>query len=487
MEGIKFKYSTPFRDIIRGMRNSSIAEELWDMEDKSSNNLIDITDKKKLLKCIINDTVREVKCGKIIKNILPDSKSSDVEDFVNKYRSMIFESNFKIVEGEDIKKYYKKESYYDKPENGSSLYESCMNDKPSEYFDIYTKNGVRLIILIDDKSGKILGRALLWDNINNEDISMMDIPYIAFQSLIHKFKDFAEDNNFFYVDDLSDEIYKEGMFVTLKENNFKHYPYSDTFKTFDVDDDKVLWSGDVSCIYERLEDGKKYKCIEKTNGNLTLDEGQLYFDGINDDIPKYTFNYTKLRECEFDGRYYPSEDTVDWVDNSIFGFSEKIHKDNLQLINNANYHISNMLDFSDKRSLRLFLYKFWEIFGKYDNRIFRHTMNTEDFELLHIYHRIIGKRKRKMLIPIQFDHPTKEPFEAYIEVKIMPSGLLFTLFEKKEVIENKKYLIFGNEVVREVTREVVGQPIRQIGEMTLDDFHNYGFDILKSDIDNFVH
>ena len=106
-----------------------------------------------------NQQRTEITIGRFVSRVLLKSKitisDKNIETFVNSYKSRIkflnnVESNFEIVSGEDIKKWYLEDRYQS---NRGQLANSCMRYKGcQEYFDIYTKNEdvCKLLILHGD-------------------------------------------------------------------------------------------------------------------------------------------------------------------------------------------------------------------------------------------------------------------------------------------------------------------------------------------------
>jgi hypothetical protein len=88
---------------------------------------------------IENSQGGRLKIGKLIKKIVPDAADHTIEKLVNLLKSYKSGFEIKVVEGDEIEKYYKKESC----QPGGSLGNSCMAGKSAEFkyiFDIYTKN-----------------------------------------------------------------------------------------------------------------------------------------------------------------------------------------------------------------------------------------------------------------------------------------------------------------------------------------------------------
>lgn len=147
------------------------------------------------------------KIGKTIKKFLEPYLNikgvklddSEVEEFVNDIKAIMSNTNlvFKLVKGDDIKKYYNEKMYDDK--HSSTLQNSCMRfDSCSDYFDVYTKNlDCEMLILFDTlfSREKIVGRALIW---NKDGQKYMDRRYTSLDMYDNSMIDYAEENKWNY-------------------------------------------------------------------------------------------------------------------------------------------------------------------------------------------------------------------------------------------------------------------------------------------------
>lgn len=198
-----------------------------------------------------------IKIGRLASNMLKgvvEFTPKEIEEFVNLYKSSYdFTNNsgvqFKIVSGKDIAKWYKKINY---KEGGGVLNNSCMCEKPEEFFQVYTENkNCSMIILHTDDgqlkdneytSDKIKGRALLWDTvIDGEPVKFMDRVYTVNDSDVKLFEEWARENGWWYKAQQSmypstpltnGEITKEVSVLVQLDIEPKHYPYMDTMCFF---------------------------------------------------------------------------------------------------------------------------------------------------------------------------------------------------------------------------------------------------------------
>lgn len=215
----------------------------------------------------------EIKIGKFVRRLM-DVNDTDLENFVNKLKAnlLVNEFEFEIVSLDVIEKYYKSR-YYNS--NGGSLNNSCMLDKPSEYFDLYTSNkNCEMLIL---KSGNsIVGRALLWrvesliskeyedlPRLELTDVYMLDRVYSTQDYLVDVFLNYAKKNDWVtkkynnrssnkFIVYRNNSYYDADMVIKLDKFRFRKYPYLDTFS--------------------RLYKGKLYNDLNLTKGGKILTE-----------------------------------------------------------------------------------------------------------------------------------------------------------------------------------------------------------------------
>lgn len=248
----------------------TIQEEDWLDDSDTKQNFFDLTDKDDTVSFLPSNKVpkdwnqdddpalpynvagrNEIKIGRIIRALLKiaeisdkiDSsiKDKDYEDFVNAFKALKVDTTreFKLVNGEDIHKYYQMKNYFS---SHGALGGSCMTDENKSTFRVYTENPkkVQLLILIDG-DGKIHGRALVWKLKESpcEAKYFMDRVYTNADSDVIKFKQLAEEKGFLYklknnsyVEDNVNFMYKGkslmGEVKVKLDGDFKNYPFIDT-------------------------------------------------------------------------------------------------------------------------------------------------------------------------------------------------------------------------------------------------------------------
>jgi len=179
---------------------------------------------------------QEAKVGKFLNKLFPDKPKTDIENYVNHYKSSYKQHfkifDFKMVEGEDIRKFY---SYRTYDSSGGRLHSSCMRQDDDQHrFDIYVENPdvCKMLILISPTdSSKITGRALVWKLANGD--TYMDRIYCANDDEMKLFLNYAKEHGWRSFDDGG---YKSDDYVKLtNDKNYGRYrdnPYMDSFTKY---------------------------------------------------------------------------------------------------------------------------------------------------------------------------------------------------------------------------------------------------------------
>jgi len=139
----------------------------------------------------------DIKIGKFIKRFLDSDKFSDseIENFVNKWKSLIkTDDRFEYWEGQNIPDAYITSNYYGQY-SYNPLWNSCMNDR-TDLVDFYVFiRDLKMVVLINNDN-KILGRALLWKDI--EGRSILDRIYYINDPDYYKFIELAKSKKWYY-------------------------------------------------------------------------------------------------------------------------------------------------------------------------------------------------------------------------------------------------------------------------------------------------
>jgi hypothetical protein len=225
--------------------------------------------------------------------------NKDLEDFVTKFGLKFRESeenlfkDFKLVEGEDIRKFYDESNYYKSNASGHTLGSSCMRySRCQSYLNIYVKNPKQvqlLVLLLEENPNKIIGRALLWKSAKYEctlddgvsveqDTPFMDRIYVNNSKDEELFKQYARKMGYVYKkhQNSSGEEFMFGgsdtsierIDVYLSMGGFTKFPYVDTICYYDPNN-KVL---------SNIDDGDDSQwTLNETDG--TTDQGCQTCDG----------------------------------------------------------------------------------------------------------------------------------------------------------------------------------------------------------------
>ena len=218
----------------------------------------------------------KIKIGRFIRKFLTEFSIKNwqvndtlIERFVNLYKSYFSRdiSKLKIVEGDDIPKYYLEDNYHNINGNrAGSLWNSCMRQRErNKFMKLYAVNPekVKMLVFFSDDD-KVRARALLWEDVRDHKDStkqykFMDRIYYVYDHDINFFKDWAKENGYLCKWDQSaktemlfdegiGEPVKKSLYVILDNYNMPYYPYLDTFKNFN--EDKGRFSNSQSYNYD---------------------------------------------------------------------------------------------------------------------------------------------------------------------------------------------------------------------------------------------
>lgn len=192
------------------------------------------------------------KPGKLVSRIFSKSyiedniRARDIEFFTNQYTAIVRDKvDFRLVKGNDIKKYYLGENY-DQNCPGGSLRGSCMKDEDrNKFMDFYAKNDNVSMLVAFSENNKVIARAIIWDNVKFykngkliDDGSLMDRIYFTYDWLESKFKKWGKEEGCYVKyrqshDAQTQFISPNGDVQDLKVEvplnlRFEFYPYMDT-------------------------------------------------------------------------------------------------------------------------------------------------------------------------------------------------------------------------------------------------------------------
>jgi hypothetical protein len=207
----------------------------------------------------VNGRVK-IKIGRFIRKFLTEFSIKNwqindtlIERFVNLYKSYFSRdiSKLKIVEGDDIPKYYLEDNYHCVNGNrAGSLWNSCMRQRErNKFMKLYAVNPekVKMLVFFSDDD-KVRARALLWEDVKDhkdptKQYKFMDRIYYVYDHDINFFKDWAKENGYLckwdqsaktemLFDEGTGEPVKKSLYVLLDNYSMSYYPYLDTFKNF---------------------------------------------------------------------------------------------------------------------------------------------------------------------------------------------------------------------------------------------------------------
>jgi hypothetical protein len=191
----------------------------------------------------------ETKISRLVNKLITDTSytTQDREILVNSIKSVLQASQktFKVVSGEDIKKYYLASSNYS---DGGTLGNSCMRySKCSGYLEIYAQNpNVCQLLLLVDGDDKVHGRAILWNLHSSSESGIekfMDRIYFINEYEIAGFQRWAKENGYIYKEEnnyrnldgviMPDSSAKKIKMFVKCSGTFNRFPYVDTFRLYD--------------------------------------------------------------------------------------------------------------------------------------------------------------------------------------------------------------------------------------------------------------
>lgn len=242
----------------------------------------------------------KMKVGRFIKKY-SDYPDVLVESVVNSIKAEVLPPKIEIVSGYEIAKYYNS-FYYSRQSDLGTLEGSCMRyDRCQRYLGLYVRNSnVKLLIIKSTlESDKIVGRALIWENVNilsltndnkyeivGDPITLLD-RYYGPDKYADSVIKFAKSNGWYskyenrpysfrYNTPKGEENVPLLLQVQLEHFSFPFYPYVDTFCLLNPTNGKLLASDSVDLALRRT--GELYSLLTSTVGK---------FEASNSIIPTY--------------------------------------------------------------------------------------------------------------------------------------------------------------------------------------------------------
>ena len=246
--------------------------------------------------------------GRVIRKLLVDAnvkfKDTDIEEFVNEYRSKLqklnnIEEMFELSSGDDILKWYLQDNNLS---NKGTLYSSCMRyPKCQPFLKIYSENKqVKLLVLKSLKDvTKITARALVWNL--DDGTTFMDRVYYTLDHEKDIFIDYAIKNKWYFKrsqdSSSTQQIINErggtgksteSMVVTLDNAKKEQYPYTDTLKYINTGTGKMSSTENID------PNGH----LESTTGNLEDPDGECDECHGDGEINCYECEGEGYQDCE---------------------------------------------------------------------------------------------------------------------------------------------------------------------------------------------
>ena len=257
-----------------------------------------------------------IKPGAFVGKMFTGISQKEIENFSTLFKAYSNKKEFelKIVQGEELRKYYYQENY---TTCSGSLGNSCMKySRCQNYFDLYVENpNIKMLIMTPPKSEIIVGRALLWSidstNIMDRIYTIQDVDYLP------HFKKWAKDNGYLFktyqnwgsTSLFESELGTIEMQITiqLKNSNFSKYPYLDTFKWLDLRTGKLsnfkpnhFTNNTDRFLVLSNPDGEWYDCDYIKYDTIDRQwryPGELYcYDGVNYTTDRH-LNWSETLDC----------------------------------------------------------------------------------------------------------------------------------------------------------------------------------------------
>ena len=286
------------------------------------------------------------KVSKFINRAFPGKfTQKEIENFMNKFKAQITNENqeFKLVSGDDIYKWYDRDSHSIE-DKVSTLGKSCMVNKGDEVFEIYAKNPDKCQLLILTENDKLVARALVFhinsvkdkEGVEIDEIeTYMDRQYYFVDSDVEKLRRCANDKGWAYratnTEGDKETITYQGktfeaeMMIELK-GQYEKYPYMDTFCYYDKDSEELYnyENGDLIILNDTdggYEDPNEIKIYSEYHDEMIdeLDAVKLADGGgfVKREVANFIPNH---------GWYLPSSaDIVETYDGNTRHFEDTVY------------------------------------------------------------------------------------------------------------------------------------------------------------------
>lgn len=267
----------------------------------------------------------EMRIGRFIKKIFGDRfKDSDIEDFVNEWKSIRDEriDRFELWNKNLIERGYDSRNYNFEGASSNSLMNSCMNDQ-FDLINFYKYCDVELLVMLDEED-MILARALVWTDHKGRKI--MDRVYYTYDFYYNKMINWANRSGWYYKTrnlsggssftkngktvHLSTKVRIPNVFDMMDDDGF---PYMDTF----------YYAQGTWAMNDEPEDGKyiKLNCTDggfELHNNLTDVHGDEIIDERDYVMSREQGGYIYRNgsiHIEYSGGQYGGYNYNDWIED----------------------------------------------------------------------------------------------------------------------------------------------------------------------------
>jgi len=215
------------------------------------------------------DNRQEGRWGRVLKKVLDEQApeftygNQVLEELVSMLKSFVSDSEFEVVSGWGIA-----DAYAEQDERLETLFYSCMQGKPREWFKLFADNpDVIEMIILRKKCGLMIGRALLW---TFDGKKWMDGVYGS-SDTCQIFKDYAKEQGF------EDRIpYENKVKIPVVSSDYEFYNRTDTFrylgKDFLTNDRETDWIWDLTHLEGEAYLNTSYSRCLISNEPLKKDE-----------------------------------------------------------------------------------------------------------------------------------------------------------------------------------------------------------------------
>lgn len=289
--------------------------EIYYFKEVDGNNIIYVT-KDKYAYAIANGISEEalslhrtMGIGKFFKDHFPDVSEATVNAYIefNKMLTCFDPNLFSIVSGDDIIKYYDKDSYF---RMTGELGNSCMRDSSkSHVIKFYANNSnFRLLIMKAGQTDTIMARALLVTT--TDGTVFMDRVYTVDTKIINLFHRYAKENGIKNIYQHR-KPYGTGNLLSQGPGNWSK-DYDDNYKV-DLD-----W---LPAAIDKINDSSKYQVATMQQASISSNYNVPYIDNfqyINAFTRQASVNALNFfTACELSGELIDSK-TVCYYDGKVY-------------------------------------------------------------------------------------------------------------------------------------------------------------------------